>query len=60
MVVLAGVDAAIDPARGLKVGLLIHIHQRLDHISSDTILRIARKSESGIEITDRRIRDLLA
>ena len=40
MAVLTADDVARDPARDVQVGSLIHFHQRLGHISYDTIERI--------------------
>ena len=36
MAVLTADDGAIDPAKDVQVGLLIHFHHRLGHILYDT------------------------
>ena len=43
--VIAGDHAAIDPARDVQVGSVIHFLQRLGDISYDTIERIARNPD---------------
>ena len=48
------VDDAIDLYRDVQVGSLIHFNQHFRHLSYDTIERIARNPESGIELNDRR------
>ena len=52
--VLTADDIAIDLARDVQGGSLIHFHQRLGHILYDTIERIVCNPESGLELTDRR------
>ena len=46
---LVSCQAVIDPSRNVKVGSLIHFHQRLVFILYDTIARIEHNPESGIE-----------
>ena len=47
-------DNTIDLSRDVQVGSLIHFNQRFGHLLYDTIERIARNPESGIELNDRR------
>ena len=54
MAVLETDDVAIDPAVDVQVRSLSHLHQRLGQISYNTIERIARNTDSGIELTGRR------
>ncbi|CAH0522556.1 unnamed protein product [Peronospora belbahrii] len=54
MAVLTADDVAIGQARDVQVGSLIHFHQRLKHISYDTIERTALNLDSGIKLSDRR------
>ena len=54
MAALTADDIAIDLARDVQGGSLIHFHQRLGYILYDTIERIVCNPDSGLELTDRR------
>ena len=48
------VDVTVEQKRDVQVGSLVHFHQRFGHLAYDTIVRIARDPDSGIELTDQR------
>ena len=58
MDILASIES-VDDANKQK-GSLLHFHQRFGHLNYDTIERIAKLPESGIEIDDHRRLKFLA
>ena len=50
MDILASIESVDDASK--QSGSLLHFHQRFGHLNYDTIERIAKFSESGIEIDD--------
>uniref|UniRef100_A0AAV1TKR1 Uncharacterized protein n=1 Tax=Peronospora matthiolae TaxID=2874970 RepID=A0AAV1TKR1_9STRA len=48
------VDVTVDHKRDVQVGSLVHFYQQFGQLAYDTIVRISRDPDAGIELTDRR------
>ena len=46
---------AADASPAMHLGSLLHFHRRLEHLSLDTIQKIARIRTSGIGLTDHKL-----
>ena len=54
MAIVADKNGVADSSSDMQQGTLTHFHQRLGHLSYDTVERMAKYPASGIQLTDRR------